>query len=175
MPWSPRSRVGSWKRSLRPPRQLPTLLQYQAAIRNAVARGCTLRVVISDPEGPLMTQPLLIERLCPSIRQEGDIVDVLRTCTRHQQHAAESGLPEENVQARVYGELPSMNMLMVDGWIRVIPYLPLVDAAECPVFEYHSHHHNPSQIVSKYLLSMDRLWHDARPIDLSNTIRNASR
>lgn len=132
--------------------------QYQVPIREAIANKCSLRVVVSNPDGPLMASKELTRRLCPSIRQEGEIGDVLRACARHRQHALERGMPAENVQARVYNGVPSMNLLLVDGWLRVIPYLPLVDAADSPVFEYTFDPTDPPPLIRKYLLAIERLW-----------------
>ncbi|HEX5597317.1 MAG TPA: hypothetical protein VFX61_15065 [Micromonosporaceae bacterium] len=140
--------------------------QYQAAIRTAVESGACLRVVVSDPDGPLMSQADLVQRLCPSIRQEGEIRDVLKACLRYRKHAIKLGHPVSNVQARVYVGPPSMNLLMVDGWLRVIPYLPLVDAAECPVFQFKFDRDQPSMLVSKYLDSVERVWEDAEKTEL---------
>ena len=141
--------------------------QYQAAIRQAVANGCRLRVVVSNPDGPLMQQPDLTHRLCPSIRQAGEIADVLNTCRRHRAQALANGHHADNVQARTYDGPPSMNVLLVDDWLRVVPYLPLVDAAESPVFEFAINAEDPSPLIRKYFTSIDRLWADSNPIDLS--------
>lgn len=140
--------------------------QYQSAIRDAIATGCKLRVVITDPDGPLMAQSELTRRLCPSIRQEGEIQDVLRACARFRQEARKSNQDSTNVQTRVYSGVPNMNALLVDGWLRVIPYLPLVDGAECPVFEHEFNMDQPSALVAKYLLSINRIWEDAKAVDL---------
>jgi hypothetical protein len=141
--------------------------QYQAATRQAIANGCKLRVVVSNPNGPLLANAELSRRLCPSIRQVGEIIDVLSTCRRHLAQAVGQGLPEENVQAHMYDGPPSMNVLLVDEWLRVIPYLPLVDAAESPVFEFAIEQDNPSSLVAKYLTSIERLWADSAAVDLS--------
>ncbi len=118
--------------------------QYQSAIRDAVRRGCTLRVVVTDPTGPLMKEPVLTTRLCPSIRQEGEIQDVLSACARHLNEAVKHGHTPDNVQARLYLGPPSMNALRADNWLRIIPYLPLLDAADSPVFEYEFGDNTPS-------------------------------
>jgi hypothetical protein len=135
--------------------------QYQAPIRDAVANECTVRVVVSNPDGPLMASKELTRRLCPSIRQEGEISDVLCACARHRQYATQLGMPADNVQARVYSGVPSMNVLLVDGWLRVIPYLPLVDAADSPVFEYTFDPDDPPPLIRKYLIAIERLWEDS--------------
>jgi hypothetical protein len=135
--------------------------QYQAPIRDAVANECTVRVVVSNPDGPLMASKELTRRLCPSIRQEGEIGDVLRACARHRRHAMQLGMPADNVQARVYNGVPSMNVMLVDGWLRVIPYLPLVDAADSPVFEYIFDADDPPPLIRKYLVAIERLWEDS--------------
>lgn len=142
--------------------------QYQGAIRHAISEGCSLRVVVSDPEGPLMKQEELTQRLCPSIRQEGEIRDVLAACARHRLHAGNTGHDQDNVQAATYTGVPSANMFMVDSWLRIIPYLPLIDAAESPVFEYIFDRDSPSPIVAKYLLSMERLWADSDAVNLDS-------
>ena len=141
--------------------------QYQGAIRDAVISGCKVRVIVSDPDGPLMAESELTTRLCPSIRQAGEIMDVWRACARHRALAVKNGLPDKNVQFKFYVGPPSMNLLMVDGWLRVIPYLPLIDAAECPVFEYHFDPREPSSLISKYLLSLERAWENSKEVDLS--------
>lgn len=143
--------------------------QYQVAMRHAVRNGCKLRVVVSDPDGPLMQEESLTRRLCPSIRQAGEIKDVLDACRRHWAMATDQGLPDGNVQARVYEGVPSMNILLVDDWLRVLPYLPLLDAAESPVFEMQADQDRPSPLVAKFLISIERLWADARVVDLSAT------
>ena len=141
--------------------------QYQAAIRQAVANGSRLRIVVSNPDGPLMQQPELTRRLCPSIRQAGEIADVLNACRRHRAQAVANGHQAENVQARIYDGPPSMNVLLVDDWLRVVPYRPLVDAAESPVFEFAISAEDPSPLIRKYFTSIDRVWADSNPIDLS--------
>ncbi|MFD4135595.1 hypothetical protein [Streptomyces goshikiensis] len=139
--------------------------QYQWPVRDAVANGCRLRVVVSDPDGQVMRQPELKRRLCPSVRQEGEVQDVLSTCARLREYAAEYGAAE-NVQAKVYAGVPTMNIVMVDGWLRVIPYMPMLDAGECPVFEYHFDPEGPSPLLRKFLASMERVWADARLTNL---------
>lgn len=141
--------------------------QYQAAIRSALTNGARLRVVVSDPDGPLMQLPELTTRLCPSIRQAGEIQDVLYTCARHRQHLEQIGRDGDNMQARVYTGPPSMNILLVDRWLRLIPYLPLVDAAESPVYEFDFGDDGPAPLLDKYLMSIERLWNDAKPVDLA--------
>ena len=136
--------------------------QYQVAVREAVRKGSTLRVVISDSNGPLMKQAKLTKRLCPSIRQEGEILDVIEACNRHQTEAVKAGHPADNVQIRLYQGPPSMNVLIVDGWLRIISYLPLLDAAESPVFEYQFDAEQPPQLIRKYLTSIERLWVDSQ-------------
>ncbi len=138
--------------------------QYQAAIRDAVRNGCRLRVVITNPSGPLLAQRELTRRLCPSIRQEGEIKDVIATVKRHRSFAVEAGYPEGNVDVKVYNGIVTMNALSVDGWLRVIPYLPLVDAAECPVFEFEYNCESPSPVIAKYLMSINNLWQDSRNV-----------
>lgn len=140
--------------------------QYQAAMRHAAGTGCALRVVVSNPDGALMNHAELTRRLCPSIRQAGEITDVLDACRRHFVYASSRGHPADNVQARLYNGPPSMNMLLVDDWLRIIPYLPLVDAAESPVFEFPVGQHETSPLVSKFLMSFERLWDDSTPVDL---------
>jgi hypothetical protein len=140
--------------------------QYQAPIRDAITSECTVRVVVSIPDGPVMASKELTRRLCPSIRQEGEIGDVLHVCARHRRHVMQLGLPADNVQARVYSGVPSMNVFLVDGWLRVIPYLPLVDAADSPVFEYTFDTDDPSPLIRKYLLVIERLWEDSSEVAL---------
>ena len=59
-----------------------------------------------------------------------------------------------------------MNIVKTDAWLRAVPYLPLLDAGECPVFEYHFDPEDPSPLVQKFFTSMERVWRDARPVDL---------
>ncbi|NJC72349.1 hypothetical protein HC031_21895 [Planosporangium thailandense] len=141
--------------------------QYQSAVRCAIANGARLRVVVSDPDGPLMAEPELTTRLCPSIRQAGEIEDVLFTCGRHRATAVDAGYPEENVQARVYMGPPSMNILLVDGWLRLIPYLPLVDAADSPVYEFALDSGGRTPLIAKYFIAVERLWAGSRTVDLA--------
>ncbi|MEU0157109.1 hypothetical protein [Micromonospora fulviviridis] len=142
--------------------------QYQPAVRDAIAQGATLRVVVSDPKGPLMKEPELTRRLCPSIRQAGEIDDVLYTCTRHRSRAAQHGFPVEYVQARTYPGPPSLNILLVDGWLRLIPYLPLVDAADSPVYEYEFDPDEPTPLIRKYLAAVEQLWAGSDDVDLDD-------
>jgi hypothetical protein len=135
--------------------------QFRAVIQEAISRGCRLRLVVSNPHGPLMSQPEVTRRLCPSIRQIGEIEDVLDTCGRHRRLAESCGWPASNVQARVYDGPPNMSAFLIDGWLRIIPYMPLVDMTECPVFEYQFNPENAPKLVGKYLLSLDRIWADA--------------
>lgn len=139
--------------------------QYQWAVRDAVANGCRLRVVVSAPDGYVLQQPELRKRLCPSARQQGEVQDTLSACARHRECAAERGTAE-NVQAKVYAGVPSMNILKTDAWLRAVPYLPLLDAGECPVFEYRFNPGDPSPLLQKFFTSMERVWDDARPVDL---------
>lgn len=141
--------------------------QYQTALRAAIERGATLRVVVSDPDGPLMQQEEITRRLCPSIRQAGEIRDVMWTCRLHQELAQDRGFPISNVQLRLYSGPPNANFLWTDDHLRVIPYLPLVDAADSPVFEFDCSAAQPTPVAAKYLMALDRLWRDARPIDLA--------
>jgi hypothetical protein len=141
--------------------------QYQNALRDAVQAGCRLQVVVSDPDGPLMGEPDLTRRMCPSIRQAGEIKDVLTSCARHQERAVERDYPPANVQVRLYKGPPTMNALLAGGWLRVIHYFPLLDAAESPVAEFEFDQRQPPPVVQKYLRAIDMLWKDARPVDLS--------
>lgn len=141
--------------------------QYQMSIRSAIRSGATVRAVITNPNSPLMKSAELTRRLCPSIRQEGEIRDVIQTFSRHQKYAVAAGFPPENVQLRLYAGVPSMNALRIDGWLRIIPYLPLVDAAESPVFEYEFDVSHPSALISRYLDSVRLLWDDSKRVDLS--------
>ena len=138
--------------------------QYQAVMRNAVEGGCRLRVVVSDPNGPLMKSPELTTRLCPSIQQAEEIQWVLQACARHQRTATRSGYDAHNVQARVYLGVPSVNMLLVDRWFRMIPYLPLVDAGESPVYEFDFD--QSSWLASFYNRMLDNLWSNGKAVDL---------
>ncbi|MHA7956478.1 hypothetical protein ACX9I7_01805 [Streptomyces sp. L500] len=139
--------------------------QYQWAVRDAVSNGCRLRVVVSAPDGHVMQQPELRKRLCPSARQQGEVHDTLVTCARHRERAAEFDTAE-NVQAKVYAGVPSMNIVKTDAWLRAIPYMPLLDAGECPIFEYHFDPDAPSPLLRKFFISMERVWDDAQSVDL---------
>ncbi|SCF13577.1 hypothetical protein GA0070607_5970 [Micromonospora coriariae] len=140
--------------------------QYQSAVRDAIMQGATLRVVVSDPSGPLMKERELTRRLCPSIRQSGEIHDVLYACARHRSRAAQHRFAVEHVQARTYPGPPSMNILLVDGWLRLIPYLPLVDAADSPVYEYEFDPEEPTPLIRKYLAAIEQLWTGSEDVDL---------
>ncbi|MFG3687837.1 hypothetical protein [Micromonospora sp. NPDC047740] len=142
--------------------------QYQPAVRDAITQGATLRVVVSDPHGPLMKEPELTRRLCPSIRQAGEIDDVLYACARHRLRATQEGFPVEHVQARTYPGPPSLNILLVDGWLRLIPYLPLVDAADSPVYEYEFDPDEPTPLIGKYLAAVEQLWEGSDHVDLDH-------
>ncbi|GAA0564190.1 hypothetical protein GCM10010172_54540 [Paractinoplanes ferrugineus] len=136
---------------------------YQSPMRAALEKGAVLKVVVTAPENAIMQYEQLKHRLCPSIRQEGEIREVLAACERHRAHAVRFGQPAENVQARTYLGVPSMNALLVDGWLRLIPYLPLIDAAESPVFEYFFDVDSPSTTIKTYLRSLNLLWSDSTP------------
>ncbi len=140
--------------------------QYQGALRRAVEGGGRLRVVISDPNGPLMKASELTQRLCPSVRQAGEIGDVLEACHRHQRHAVEQGHAPNQVQVRLYRGVPSANLLLVDGWLRMIPYLPLLDAADSPVFEFEFDTKRPTRLIQKYLRVLESLWKGSKIVDL---------
>jgi hypothetical protein len=140
--------------------------QYQGALRRAVEGGGRLRVVISDPNGPLMKASELTQRLCPSVRQAGEIGDVLEACHRHQRHAVEQGHAPNQVQVRLYRGVPSANLLLVDGWLRMIPYLPLLDAADSPVFEFEFDTKRPTRLIQKYLGVLESLWKGSKIVDL---------
>ncbi|MCF0092094.1 hypothetical protein [Micromonospora sp. MH99] len=142
--------------------------QYQSAVRDAVIQGATLRVVVSDPEGPLMKERELTRRLCPSIRQSGEIDDVLYACARHRSRAVQHRFAAEQVQARTYPGPPSLNILLVDGWLRLIHYLPLVDAADSPVYEYEFDPDEPTPLIRKYLAAVEQLWAGSDDVDLDH-------
>jgi hypothetical protein len=141
--------------------------QYQPAMRAAIEAGATLEVVVTDPDASFMSDDEVVRRLCPSIRQQGEIHDVIAACARHQRLAVARGLPASNVQLRLYIGCPSTNLLLTDQALRVIPYLPLLDAGESPVFDFAWVGRSPPEIVAKYLEAIARQWQDARPIDLA--------
>jgi hypothetical protein len=139
---------------------------FQAAVHDAVTSGATIRAVVSDPAGPVMQDDTLTRRLCPSVRQPGEIAEVVEAFGRHRSAAQSAGHEPTNVELRMYRGVPSMNLLKVDDWLRVVPYLPLVDASRSPVFEYSVDGFKDRSVVSAYLRSIDLLWADSDPVDL---------
>jgi hypothetical protein len=138
--------------------------QYQNAIKQSIQKGGRLRVVVTDPHSPLMQQEELTKRLCPSIQQSEEIRLVLQSCARHQRTALSAGQDVRNVQARLYRGTPSVNILLIDGWMRMIPYLPLIDASESPVYEFDFA--APNGLANKYKYMLENLWGNSRAVDL---------
>jgi hypothetical protein len=138
---------------------------YQPPIREAVENGAALKVMATDPEGPLMRLPELSDRLCPSIRQREEVIEVIEACRRHARISLDGGYTRESVALGLFQGIPHVNLLIIDDWLRVVTYLPLVDAAECPVLEV-SNSGDGERFFSRYSSAFRRAWADARSVNL---------
>jgi hypothetical protein len=110
---------------------------YRRALADAVQNGAKLRVVVSDPDGALLSCKPLTDLLCPSISQQKDlenVIDVCRVLHSTAKRAAKSKEPQ--VMVRLYPGVPTLNALLVDDWLRITQYLPLLDAADAPIMEF---------------------------------------
>lgn len=107
---------------------------YQAPFRLAIQQGARIRIIVSAPDGSVLTNEALRVRICPSINQGGEILEVIAAARRHLSAATKGG-QGGTIEVRLYQGVPHENLLILDAWLRAVPYLPLVDAAESPVIE----------------------------------------
>ena len=138
---------------------------YQAPIREAVRNGASLQVIATDPDGPLMSLPELSHRLCPSIRQREEVIEVMEACRRHAQTVLDRDGRQGSVAFGLYMGIPHVNLLIIDDWLRVVTYLPLVDAAECPVVEV-TNVGDGQRLFARYTTAFERSWSDSRTVNL---------
>jgi hypothetical protein len=139
-----------------------TLHRYRPRLRNAVLKGCHIRIVLSDPDSPVWQIPITADTLCPGIEVHKDVNDSLTLIKQIKEEVNQLAF-KGSLEVRLHQSVPTGNMLLVNGHdLRYTPYLPYVQSSEVPVYDAVSI--TGSGIVQRYIDSFKVAWEKSRSV-----------
>lgn len=129
-------------------------------IEQAIAKkGCVVRVLLANPEGPVWQNRVLREGLCPGTNIAAESQDAVTQIAQIVQNLDErlSAIHRGSLEVRRYSTVPTCNLVIVDDReVRVTPYLPYHKSNDVASFDVSNERR--SDLFAKYRKTFDLVW-----------------
>jgi len=129
-----------------------------------IERGCTVRLLIADPNNIIWKSDQIRNGLCPGTDVPQEIREVLAhfkyLFEELREHPAVDG---GSIEVRQYSCAPTGSILIVDGSIaRHTPYLPYSHSTEVPMYDVIKQ--RTPGLFDKYQAAFNRVWKCSQPV-----------
>ena len=113
--------------------------RYSQRLEHAIVnRGCRVRLLVINPENPILTNDQVTAALCPGTDIRGEVRSVVSTLqlVKERLERRSPRLSRGSLEVRQYNFAPTGSLVIVNGdSARHTPYLPYSHSSEVPVYD----------------------------------------